>query len=113
MSRISGMIWGLGLLVVISQWTSPASAWDHDDDDGYFKHHRRYYYAPIVRQPIVRQPVYGPQPLCRASLIIPGAMPFRSSSRFHSSRLRSSRLSRRCLPRRSRRIIPRIRLPQP
>ena len=61
MTRISGMIWGLGLFVVISQWASPASAWDHDDDDGYFKHRRRYC-APIGRPPLVRQPVFIPSP---------------------------------------------------
>ncbi len=61
MARISGMILGLGLLVVISQMTSPVSAGDHDDDDGYFKHRRRYC-TPIVRRPIVRQPVFYRNP---------------------------------------------------
>lgn len=33
MTRISGMILGLGLMIVISSLASPASAWDDDDDD--------------------------------------------------------------------------------
>ncbi len=57
MARITGMILGLGLVIVISSLASPASAWDSDDDDDYkHKHKHRYHphhhHAPPIFVPL-------------------------------------------------------------
>lgn len=46
MARISGLILGLGFLVVLSSLVSPASAWDDDDDDGYKRRRRPVHVHP-------------------------------------------------------------------
>ncbi|MCA9069951.1 MAG: hypothetical protein KDA84_13555 [Planctomycetaceae bacterium] len=58
MIRISGMILGLGFLVVLSSLVSPASAWDHDDDDddGYRRQRRPAY--RVYREPVIVPPRY-------------------------------------------------------
>jgi hypothetical protein len=66
MSRISGMVLALGLLVVLSSIASPASAWDSDDDDDYKPRYNLNHYpyrgdvAPIVVAPVVREPIFVP-----------------------------------------------------
>lgn len=55
MARITGMILGLGLLVVLSSFVSPASAWDSDDDDDHKHKHKRHphhRYAPPIFVPL-------------------------------------------------------------
>lgn len=67
MARISGMVLGLGLLVVISSLASPASAWDSDDDDNHHKHknkhkHKHHRHHGPIGPPIFRQPAFAPPP---------------------------------------------------
>ncbi len=68
MIRISGLVAGLVLLVVMSQCVSPASAWDHDDDDGFsrggFKHNRHSGFFGVGG----RRSGFGP------GILLPGAL---------------------------------------
>lgn len=61
MARISGMILGLGFLVIYSSLVSPASAWDDDDDDDGYRRRRRPVYR-VYREPVIvpPRPIYGP-----------------------------------------------------
>ncbi len=85
MVRISGMLFGLGLLIAISSWTSPAGAWDSDDDDDDYRRPRQRCVTPVVRPPYtpVYQPAYYPEhrPIYRPN---PVFVPRRSVEHYHS-----------------------------